>query len=309
MSVPRSENGELSFFYAKSRFRRLSPAFRGERETVKVLVAEDDVTLREEVVELLRAGGHDVHAAADGNEAVRRIEAEAFDLALVDWNMPGKTGGEVLQRAREIRPRTAVIVMTGYGNVDTAVEAMRSGAKDFLQKPFDVDSLEKTIQSIREELAARRKTETGEIVARQRKAPAPHELDAIERKAAFLHSKHGLLVASRVRAGEKTVDEDLLVATLNIIQNFMRISFPMLKGKRLRSISQGDLTLVTETGKHLFLTVVVRGEDTRRLRDHMRATLKDFEEQNKVLLATWDGQVEGPRGAETALKLLLDKPV
>lgn len=267
------------------------------------------MTLREEVAELLRSGGHEVHSVADGNEAVRRIEAEAFDLALVDWNMPGKTGGEVLRRAREIRPRTAVIVMTGYGNVDTAVEAMRSGAKDFLQKPFDVDSLEKTIQSIREELASHRKTVTGEIAARQRKASTGRAQEGTAMMAAFLHSKHGLLVASKVREGEKTGDEDLLVATLNIIQNFMRISFPMLKGKKLRSISQGDLTLVTETGKHLFLTVVIRGEDTRGLRARMRATLKDFEDHNKELLAHWSGAVESPRGADETLLRLLGQPV
>lgn len=281
----------------------------GERETVKVLVAEDDVTLREEVTELLRSGGHEVHSVPDGNEAIRRIEEEAFDLALVDWNMPGKTGGEVLRRAREIRPRMAVIVMTGYGNVDTAVEAMRSGAKDFLQKPFDVDSLEKTIQSIREELASHRKTVRGETAARQRKAATGRAQEGAGMKAAFLHSKHGLLVASKVREGEKTVDEDLLVATLNIIQNFMRISFPMLKGKKLRSISQGDLTLVTETGKHLFLTVVIRGEDTRGLRLRMHATLKDFEDQNKDIFERWSGMVESPRGAEETLLRLLEQPV
>jgi DNA-binding response OmpR family regulator len=275
---------------------------------MKVLVAEDDVTLREEVAELLRSGGHEVHVVPDGNEAIRRIEGEAFDLALVDWNMPGKTGGEVLRRAREVRPRTAVIVMTGYGNVDTAVEAMRSGAKDFLQKPFDVDSLENTIRSIRDELGSRRKTVTGEIAARQRKTPAVRAPEETAMKAAFLHSKHGLLVASKVREGEKTVDEDLLVATLNIIQNFMRISFPMLKGKRLRSISQGDLTLVTETGKHLFLTVVIRGEDTHALRDRMRATLKDFEDRNKDLLARWSGTLDSPRGAEEILLRLLEQP-
>jgi DNA-binding response OmpR family regulator len=273
---------------------------------VKVLVAEDDVTLREEVTELLRAGGHEVHAASDGNEALRRIEAEAFDLALVDWNMPGKTGGQVLKRAREVRPRTAVIVMTGYGNVDTAVEAMRSGARDFLQKPFEVDSLEKMIQSMREELASSPKPATSEIAARPRRAQIARSSEDAEMKAAFLHSKNGLLVASKVRAGEKTGDEDLLVATLNIIQNFMRISFPMLKGKRLRSIGQGDLTLVTETGKHVFLTVVVRGEDSRSLRDEMRSTLKQFEEQNKELFAAWDGTVESPLGAENALTDLLD---
>ncbi len=273
---------------------------------MKVLVTEDDLTLREEVAELLRADGHEVHAASDGNEALRRIEAEAFDLALVDWNMPGKTGGEVLKRAREIRPRTAVIVMTGYGNVDTAVEAMRSGAKDFLQKPFDVDVLEKTIESIREELASGPKPATGAVAARPRRVPAVRTSEGAEMKAAFLHSKNGLLVASKVRAGEKTVDEDLLVATLNIIQNFMRISFPMLKGKRLRSISQGDMTLITETAKHVFLTVVIRGEDSRSLRDQMRTTLKEFEEQNKDLFAQWDGTLDSAHGADKALTRLLD---
>jgi DNA-binding response OmpR family regulator len=269
--------------------------------TMKVLVAEDDATLREEVVELLRAGGHDVDAAADGNEAIRRLEAEPFDLALVDWNMPGKTGGEVLRRAREIRPRTAVIVMTGYGNVDTAVEAMRSGAKDFLQKPFEVDSLEKTIQSIRDELASSRRAVAGEMAAQQRKEATMR--GAV--KAAFLHSKQGLLVASKVRAGQKTGDEDLLVATLNVIQNFMRISFPMLKGKGLRSISQGDLTLVTETGRHLFLTVVIQGDDSQGLRTEMQEALKTFEESNRDLFRHWDGKLETPRGADETLMRLL----
>jgi DNA-binding response OmpR family regulator len=272
---------------------------------VKVLVAEDDPTLREEVVELLRTSGHDVQAVPDGDEAVRRLEADKFDLALVDWNMPGKSGGEVLRRAREVRPQTAVIVMTGYGNVDTAVEALRSGAKDFLQKPFDIESLENTIRSIREELASRRKAETTGSPARKGKSSRGRTAEASDMMAAFLHAKQGLLVASKVRAGEKTGDEDLLVATLNIIQNFMRISFPMLKGKRLRSISQGDLTLVTETGKHVFLTVVVRGEDTRGLRERMRASLKDFEETNKAVMAVWDGLLEPPKGAEETLSRLL----
>src|ERR1700704_2973363 len=268
---------------------------------MKVLVADDDATLREEVVELLRAGGHEVHAASDGNEAIRRLEAEPFDLALVDWNMPGKTGGEVLKRAREIRPRTAVIVMTGYGNVDTAVEAMRSGAKEFLQKPFEVDPLEKTIQSIRDELASSRRAVAGEMAAQQRKEAATRT--AV--KAAFLHSKQGLLVASKVRAGQNTGHEDLLVATLNVIQNFMRISFPMLKDKGLRSISQGDLTLVTEAGRDLLLTVVIQGEDSEGLRAEMREALKNFEESNRTLFRHWDGRVETPRGAEETLTGLL----
>lgn len=274
---------------------------------MKVLVAEDDPTLRDEVVEILRTGGHTVEAVGDGDEAIRCIEREAFDLAVLDWSMPGKTGGQVLKHARKIRPRTAVIVMTGYGNVDTAVEAMRSGARDFLQKPFEVESLEKTIQSIREELAAGRGT-VGEVATRQRK-PGPARGESGPMTAAFLHSKHGLLMASKVRAGEKTSDQDLLVATLTIIQDFMRVSFPMLEGKDLRSISQGDLTLVTETGKYLFLTAVVRGEETPGLREEMRTVLRDFEGQNDTLLSHWDGIMAGPAGAEATLQRLLDRKI
>jgi DNA-binding response OmpR family regulator len=273
---------------------------------VKVLVAEDDPTLRDEVVDVLETNGHDVHAVSDGEEAVRRIEAEPYDLALVDWNMPGKSGGEVLRRAREVRPQTALIVMTGYGSVDTAVEAMRSGATDFLQKPFDIESLEKTISSMREEIASRRRAPPEKVPAPKRKSATRQVTGAADTMAAFLHSKQGLLVASKVRAGQKTGDEDLLVATLNVIQNFMRVSFPMLKGKRLRSISQGNLTLVTETGKHVFLTVVTRGEDTRGLRDRMRASLKEFEETNTDLLAAWDG-LQPPKGAEETLARLLGR--
>lgn len=272
---------------------------------MKVLVAEDDHTLREEVADLLKTYGHEVHAVSDGNEAIRRLESEPFDLALVDWNMPGRTGREVLRRTREISPGTAVIVMTGYGNVDTAVEALRSGAKDFLQKPFDVDSLEKTIQSIRDELAAH--SHTAEEVTPVPRKRISRPVSATAMKAAFLHTKTGLLVASKVRAGEKTGDEDLLVATLNVIQNFMRISFPMLKGKRLRSISQGDLTLVTETGKHLFLTVVIHGDETRSLRTQMRSALADFEERNQDRVADWGGVVEPPRGADETLSRLLSQ--
>jgi hypothetical protein len=178
---------------------------------------------------------------------------------------------------------------------------MRSGAKDFLQKPFEADSLEKTIESIRDQLASSRKTATDEMAARQQRETAT----GTAVKAAFLHSKQGLLVASKVRAGQKTGDEDLLVATLNVIQNFMRISFPMLEGKRLRSISQGDLTLVTETGKHLFLTVVIQGDDSPGLRAEMREALKDFEESNPALFRHWDGKVETPRGADETLTRLL----
>jgi CheY-like chemotaxis protein len=72
---------------------------------VKVLVAEDDPPLREEVVELLRTSGHDVQAVPDGDDAVRRLEADTFDLALVDWNMPGSRAERSSGRPAKSVPR------------------------------------------------------------------------------------------------------------------------------------------------------------------------------------------------------------
>ncbi len=122
---------------------------------MKILVADDDPTLRSELAELLRGDGHEVHVASDGREALERLEGESFEIALLDLVMPRATGLEVLHRLRVIRPETAVVMITGHGSVDVAVEAMKGGAVDFVVKPFEVESLERVLQSIADERQAR----------------------------------------------------------------------------------------------------------------------------------------------------------
>lgn len=262
---------------------------------MKILVAEDDPTLRGELAEFLRGEGHTVDMAADGSEAIGKIKRGRFDIVFLDWMMPRASGAEVLDRTRSSRSRTAVIVMTGYGSVDSAVEAMKSGARDFLQKPFETDAVHRAIDTMKKEKGS----------AAQGRRGSRNERGRAEVTAAFLHSKGGLLLGAKVKAGEKTVDQDLLVATLSVIQNFMRVSFPILRGKQLRTIVQGDHTLVTERGRDAFLTVILRGEEPDGLRERLRVQIRGFERANQVVLANV-GIVENVRGADELLSSLVD---
>src|SRR5438309_5890403 len=122
---------------------------------MRILIADDDETLRSELAGILREDGHEVVAAADGGEALRAVERESFDVALLDLKMPKASGLDVLHRLRVVRPETAVVVITGQGTIDAAVEAMKAGAVDFVEKPYEADALRRTLQTVQEELRAR----------------------------------------------------------------------------------------------------------------------------------------------------------
>lgn len=122
---------------------------------MKILVADDDLTLREALASLLREEGHEVVTAEDGGEALRIVDRESFEVALLDLRMPKATGLEVLNRVRVVRPDTAVVMITGQGTIDTAVEAMKGGAIDFVEKPYDVEALRHTLRSVQDERKAK----------------------------------------------------------------------------------------------------------------------------------------------------------
>ncbi len=106
---------------------------------MKILVVEDEEKLRR-VIELQLSGeGHEVVCAPNAEEGLR--QAQGVDLALTDLKLPGMDGLTLLSRLREDAPGLPVIVMTAFGNVETAVDAMKRGAVDFLQKPFSLDHL------------------------------------------------------------------------------------------------------------------------------------------------------------------------
>jgi DNA-binding NtrC family response regulator len=112
---------------------------------VRILVAEDNDTLRRGIERALRETWPCVEAVASGDLALDRLRdgrAEAFDVVLTDLRLPGADGVAVLRAARERDPNTCVVVMTAYGSVESAVEAMKSGAFDFVQKPLELEQIE-----------------------------------------------------------------------------------------------------------------------------------------------------------------------
>jgi two-component system response regulator HydG len=107
----------------------------------RILVIDDDESVRESMDRMLRSAGYTVHTAATGEAGLDLARGGAFDVILSDMRMPGISGVDVLKRLREYRVDSSFIVMTGFGTVDTAVEAMKLGAVDFVQKPFFRDEL------------------------------------------------------------------------------------------------------------------------------------------------------------------------
>ena len=110
-----------------------------------VLIVDDEKHTREGLQQAL-AEHYDVTIAASADEAFNLLEAQPFDVVLTDLRMPGKSGLKVIDKALALPQRPAVLMMTAYGNIDTAVEAMKRGAVDFLTKPVNIERLEVLIQ-------------------------------------------------------------------------------------------------------------------------------------------------------------------
>ena len=106
-----------------------------------LLLVDDHALLRERLARALRGRGYDVRTAANADEAAALAREESPELAVVDLKMPDRSGLECIRDLREIDPATRILVVTGYGSIATAVEAMRLGAVNYLQKPVDVDDI------------------------------------------------------------------------------------------------------------------------------------------------------------------------
>ena len=114
----------------------------------RILVADDEESMRWVLSKALRKKGYSVDLAADGNQALRQVREQSYDLAIVDIKMPGMSGLELLDKAREIRPDLLVVVMTAEASMKNAVEAMKRGAYDYITKPFDLEVVDAIIEKV-----------------------------------------------------------------------------------------------------------------------------------------------------------------
>lgn len=110
-------------------------------EHPSILVVDDDQTLRERLVRAFRERGYEAVGVPDGDEALALAAADPPELAVVDMRMPGRSGLDVVRGLIALDPATQVVVLTGYGSIATAVEAIRFGAKHYLTKPADADEI------------------------------------------------------------------------------------------------------------------------------------------------------------------------
>jgi two-component system response regulator PilR (NtrC family) len=112
-----------------------------ERRPPRVLVVDDELSIRELLAIVLRREGYDVVLAEDGRSAIQALEHDPFDLLISDIKMPDMNGVEVLRAAKKVDQDILAIMITAFASTDTAIEAMRLGACDYLSKPFDIDLL------------------------------------------------------------------------------------------------------------------------------------------------------------------------
>ncbi len=132
---------------------------------MKLLLAEDDRIVRITVRDALTDDGYAVTECADGTAAIRAIERETFDIVLTDVRLPGVDGLTVFRTVRRSSSRTSVVLMTAFADADDAVAVMRDGARDYIQKPFEIDELLIRLGRVRDEVEFRRRMEQGDATA------------------------------------------------------------------------------------------------------------------------------------------------
>ncbi len=127
------------------------PSSPGTTGTTKILIVDDDDELRSNLSVALEDIGYDTDTAHSGADALTKVEADDFDVVLLDLMMPEMSGMEALGELRKITPRTKIIMLTAFASVDTAVEAMKKGASEYIAKPFSIQNLNITLKKTLEE--------------------------------------------------------------------------------------------------------------------------------------------------------------
>ncbi len=164
----------------------------------KILVVDDQRNMRTTLSMMLRGAGYDVEESGDGTEACDRVLAETFDLVLTDLKMGARDGIDVLRHVKHESPLTEVIVMTAYGTIESAVEAMRIGAYDYIQKPFTEEELLVKVQK-----AVEKRQLAGEMVAMAAEFRERYRFDNIIGRSAAVRDVLGRIV--RIAPTDTTV--------------------------------------------------------------------------------------------------------
>jgi len=116
-------------------------------EKISLLIVDDEESVRDSLFNWFIEDGYLVESAENARTALNMLEKKAYDIVLADIKMPGMDGLEMLKRIKSIKPDAVVIIMTAFATVDTAVQALKDGAFDYVTKPFDPDDLSHLIRN------------------------------------------------------------------------------------------------------------------------------------------------------------------
>jgi DNA-binding response OmpR family regulator len=156
-----------------------------------VLIVEDENIMRESLRDWLKEEGYEVDTAESGEEALQKIGEKEFGVAVLDLKLPGKDGLEVLREATAQNPKFKGVIITAYPSVETAVEAMKIGAVNYIVKPFAPDALEKAIEEVLGPVQAEVKPMEGKVKEAAAEIPVVEEAIAITEEEIPAHLEQG----------------------------------------------------------------------------------------------------------------------
>lgn len=253
-----------------------------------VLVADDEAAIRDVLKLHLEKGGYNVVLSENGEEAIDALKCKNISLALTDIRMPRVDGFGVLEFINEHLQHVPVILLTGYVDVQTAVEAMKKGSADYLTKPI-------------------RKSELLSAVDNALRDNDPSRgLKPFEPAEVYLLKDDGMVLFHHALVTRSGMDSDLVGSMLTAIKMFIRDSFRHNQ-EELRTIEHGRFKILIEEGNNFYVVVLGQGEDIISLRETMKNIVKSVNRNYGDMIAKWKGFDEELQGIEEEFRILTDK--
>lgn len=280
---------------------------------IRLLIAEDDADMRGFLDQALREEGYTIVCAKDGREAMNLLEDGNFDIVLTDLKMPGATGIDLLRSAQARSLHQPIILMTAFGTVDSAVEAMKHGAYSYITKPFDLDDLLQLLREVGDQIVPRLEIERTTIVGGEQTAfPIVYRSQAFREVMSKVHSvadsSASVMVMSETGTGKELIAKELHRRSERATGPFVPVSANVITDQLFESElfghCKGSFTgagwdkpgLVEQADKGtLFLdevgemNLVVQGKLLRFLQDHSFRRVGDIQERRvdvRVIAAT-----------------------